>query len=186
MRRHHAANPALLAILAALLLGAAWTVRDALAGGTVYGLALMALAAWLGLFDIARRTVLAHGLSRYMAVCLLLGYAWLGMAGLAWWGTAWGCPGRDLALHALGLGFIISMVMGHAPVILPAVARVKLLFGPWFYAPLALLHASLLVRVFGGAALHGAGAALNAAALALFAAVVLGSVLAWRQRPARD
>jgi hypothetical protein len=72
------------------------------------------------------------------------------------------------------------MVMGHAPVILPAVARVKLLFGPWFYAPLALLHGSLVLRLFGGAALHGTGAALNAAALALFAAVVLGSALAWR------
>lgn len=186
MRRHPAAHPALLAILAVLLAGAVWSGFDALLGGTLYGLALMALAAWLGLFDIARRTMLAHGLSRYMAVCLLLGYAWLGLAGLAWWGTAWGCPGRDLALHALGLGFIISMVMGHAPVILPAVARVKLLFGPWFYAPLALLHGSLMLRLFGGAALHGTGAALNAAALALFAAVVLGSALAWRQGLGQD
>lgn len=182
-RRHPAANPVLLVVLAMLLLGAAWSGFDALAGGTLYGLALVALAVWLGLFDIARRTVLAHGLSRYMAVCLLLGYAWLGLAGQAWWGTAWGCPGRDLALHALGLGFIISMVMGHAPVILPAVAWVKLLFGPWFYAPLALLHGSLALRVFGGVAhpaWRSAGAALNVAAIALFAAVVLGSALAWR------
>lgn len=186
MRRHPAAHPALLATVAALLLGAAWSAWDAWGGGTLYGLALAALAAWLGLFDIARRTVRAHGLSRYMAVCLLLGYAWLGLAGFAWWGTAWGCPGRDLALHGLGLGFIISMVMGHAPVILPAVARVKLLFGPWFYAPLALLHGSLLLRLFGGAGQHGTGAALNAAALALFAAVVLGSALAWRLGPGRN
>ena len=41
-------------------------------GGWLYGLSLAALAAWLVCFDIARRTVRAHGLSRYMAVCLLL------------------------------------------------------------------------------------------------------------------
>jgi hypothetical protein len=29
---------------------------------------------------------------------------------------------RDAALHGLGLGFLFSMMLGHAPVILPAVA----------------------------------------------------------------
>ena len=88
-------------------------------------------------------------------------------------------------LAALGLGFIFSMVMGHAPVILPAVAGVKLLFGPWFYVPLLALHASLLLRVVGGAtdpALRTAGAELNAAALLLFVATVVSSALAWRRR----
>jgi hypothetical protein len=41
----------------------------------------------------------AAGLSRYMAVCLLLGYAWLAIAGLAWMATAAGLPLRDTALH---------------------------------------------------------------------------------------
>ena len=118
-----------------------------------------------------------------MAVCLLGGYVWLGIAGAAWAGMALGLPTRDIALHALGLGFIASMVMGHAPVILPAVARIKLQFGAWFYVPLALLHASLLLRLAGGYAnpgLRSAGAALNAIALLLFAATVIGSVLRWR------
>lgn len=183
MRRHAAAQPALVLLLALLLAGAALSAWQAAAGGVVFGAALAGLALWLGVFDIARRTALAHGLSRYMAVCLLGGYAWLAVAGLAWAGLALGAPLRDLALHALGLGFIVAMVMGHAPVILPAVARVKLLFGPWFYAPLALLHASLLVRFAGtlaGPAWTVAGAALNAAALALFAATVIGSAIAWR------
>jgi hypothetical protein len=183
MRRHRAAGPALHTILFALLAGAALSVPEPAAGGVVYGIALVALAGWLGTFDIARRTMLAHGLSRYMAVCLLGGYVWLGVAGFAWAGMALGLPTRDIALHALGLGFIVSMVMGHAPVILPAVARIKLQFGAWFYAPLALLHASLLLRLAGGYAnpgLRSAGAALNAIALLLFAATVIGSVIRWR------
>ncbi|MGY0195813.1 hypothetical protein ACWA7J_12155 [Leptothrix sp. BB-4] len=133
-RRHDLAQPVLLAIVAVLAMGAAAAAIEPAGplGGVLYGLGLIALALWLFTFDIARRTLFAHGLARYMAVSLLAGYAWLALAGLGWMGLALGCPGRDLALHALGLGFIVSMVMGHAPVILPAVARVKLQVGWWF------------------------------------------------------
>lgn len=183
-RRHAAAVPVLLGVVAALLAGAALAPFH-VGGGVLFGMALVALALWFGFFDIARRTLFAQGLPRYMAVCLLAGYAWLALGGLAWMGMALGCPGRDLALHALGLGFIFSMVMGHAPVILPAVLRVKLQFGPWFYLPLAALHGSLLVRLIGGLqqpGLRTAGAELNAAALLLFVATLLGSALLWRAR----
>ena len=156
-----------------MLGGAALSALAPVAGGVLYGAALALLALWLGAFDIARRTVRAHGLSRYMAVCLLGGNAWLAVAGVAW------------ALTALGLSFIVSMVMGHAPVILPAIAWVKLQFGAFFYVPLVALHASLVVRLAGGAfdvSLRAAGAALNAASLALFAATVLGAAAARRLR----
>jgi hypothetical protein len=183
MKRRPAAPWLLLVVLTILLAGAAASAFSAAIGGVLFGAALMALALWLVSFDIARRTVFADGLSRYMAVCLLGGYAWLAFAGLSWLGTALGCPGRDAALHALGLGFIFSMMMGHAPVILPAVARVKLEFSNFFYVPLAALHLSLLVRLGFGATdfpLRAAGASLNAAAIALFAATVIGSAIAWK------
>jgi hypothetical protein len=90
-----------------------------------------------------------------------------------------GLPTRDIALHALGLGFVMSMVMAHAPVILPAIARVKLQFSWPFYLPVAALHVSLAIRLGLGAA-H-AGALLNAATLALFAITVLGGALAARK-----
>jgi hypothetical protein len=121
-----------------------------------------------------------------MAICLLGGYAWLLLAGIAWMALAQGLPVRDVALHALGLGFVLSMVMGHAPVILPAVARVKLRFGWPFYLPLALLHLTLAVRLAGGLAGDGwrsAGALGNALALVAFAATVLGAIAAARRPP---
>lgn len=185
MRRRPGALLLLWAVLAALWAGAAWSVVAPRAGGVLFGAALCALAAWLLCFDIARRTVLARGLPRYMAVCLLAGYAWLGVGGLAWAATALGVPVRDAALHALGLGFIFSMMLGHAPVILPAVARVKLLFGGFFYLPLVVLQGSLAVRVFAGAgdvAWRAQGALANALAIALFAGTAVGAAWAWRRR----
>jgi hypothetical protein len=172
MRRRAAAQPLLVGVLCALLAGAAlWSL--------LFGLALVALALWFATFDIARQTVRARGLTRYMALCLLGGYAWLAVAGAAWVGFALGHPTRDAALHALGLGFIFCMVMGHAPVILPAVARIKVCFDAAFYAPLLLLHASLALRL-AAPQWRGPGAALNAAAIALFALVMVRAAWRWR------
>lgn len=183
MRRHVGAGPALLGILAAAACGALLSGSAAGWGGLLYGLSLAALAAWLAVFDIARRTVRAAGLSRYMALCLLTGYAWLFAAGLAWGATALGLPWRDAALHGLALGFVFSMVLGHAPVILPAVARVKVAFGWPFYLPLMLLHVSLALRLLGGyldPRLTAAGAVGNALAIAAFALTLGASAIAWR------
>ena len=183
MRRRPVAQLWLYAVLAAIVAAAAVSGVSLSLGGLLYGGGLLSLAIWLGAFDIARRTLFAPGLSRYMALCLLTGYVWLAVGGVAWAATAMGLPVRDMALHALGLGFIFSMIMGHAPVILPAVARVKLRFGWYFYVPLAALHLSLIVRLGFGLfdlQVRGAGALFNAAAIALFAVTVVGAALAWR------
>jgi len=183
MRRRPGAGAMLCACLALILAGSAAFAWSPVWGGGLYGLSLAGLAAWLVCFDIARRTVAADGLSRYMAVCLLLGYAWLAVSGLAWMATSAGLAARDLALHALGLGFLFSMMLGHAPVIVPALARVKLRFGGFFYVPLAVLHLSLAVRLFFGPfdfRLLSAGATGNAAAIVVFALTVAGSAVAWR------
>lgn len=185
MRRRRGAAPTLYAVLGTMLAGAAISALSTRWGGALYGVALAALAVWLIAFDIARRTIASHGLSRYMALCLLLGYGWLLVAGLAWVATALGHPARDIALHALGLGFVFSMMLGHAPVILPALTGVKVQFGPFFYLPLALLHVSLALRFTAGLA-DGhrlAPAALgNVGAVMLFALTMLGAALAWRAR----
>jgi len=182
-RRREGASRLLYLILSAMLLGAFLSALSGLWGGVLYGASLVLLAAWLLTFDIARRTVRAHGLSRYMAICLLLGYAWLLVAGAAWAATSCGLPFRDVALHGLGLGFVFSMMLGHAPVILPAIARVKVLFGWAYYVPLVLLHVSLVVRLAVGRLDFSAvttGAAGNALAIVVFAATVAGSAIAWR------
>jgi hypothetical protein len=183
MRRHPAAQPSFYSVVALMMAGAAGSAVWPVGGGLLFGAGLTLLAIWLAVFDIARRTVFAAGLPRYMAVCLLGGYAWLAVAGVAWAAMVLGFPMRDIALHALGLGFVISMVMGHAPVILPAVARVKMQFGRPFYGPLLALHLSLVLRLGASAFddhLRSVGAAMNALTLVWFAATALGGIVAWR------
>ena len=109
------------------------------AGLRLYAAALLALAAWLLRHDIARRNARQRGLTRYIAIALLCGYGWLAVAGALGLAGALlpGHPWRDAALHALGLGFVFSMVFGHAPIIIPALTRLKLPYSPAFYAPLA-------------------------------------------------
>lgn len=183
MRRRAGASLALAIIVAALVVGAALSAAWPGAGAVVYGAALVALAAWLLAFDIARRTVRAQGLGRYIAVCLLGGYLWLGVAGFAWISLAWSAAARDAALHALALGFVFAMIFAHAPVIVPALTGVRLAFGLAYYLPLLALHASLALRlaVAGSAP---AGAAANAAAIGLFALTLAGSALAGQRHAA--
>jgi hypothetical protein len=144
-------------------------------GPLLFASGLLALAVWLAKQDIARRTVRGRGLTRFIAVCLLSGYAWLALGSaliLAAQGLAPGTAPYDAALHGIALGFVFSMVIGHAPIIFPAVLRVSVPYHPTFYAPLALLHGSLALRIAGD--LTGRvewvriGGALNAVALAGF------------------
>jgi len=154
-------------------------------GARAFGVALLALAAWLAVNDLARRTVRDRGLTRYTAVCLLSGYVWLAVAGatIAVAGVEPGTSSYDAALHALFVGFVFAMVFGHAPIIFPAVLRVKVPYAPAFYLPLALLHAGVALRLAGDATgsidMLRSGGIANGATLAVFvvtmvAAVVLG------------
>lgn len=157
-------------------------------GPRVFAIGLLALAAWLLRNDIARRTVRQRGLTRFIAVCLLSGYAWLVVGGLALLATgelALGTRAYDAVMHALGMGFVFSMVFGHAPIIFPAVLRVAVPYHPVFYAPLVLLHAALMLRL-GGDALGDFeivrwGGLLGAVALAAFIVSTVSAVArGWR------
>ncbi len=161
-------------------------------GTTAFAAGLLALAVWLGKQDIARRTVRSDGLTRYIAVCLLSGYAWLAVGAAVILGAGAlspGSPSYDAALHALALGFVFSMVFGHAPIIVPAVLRVAVPYDPSFYVPLALLHASVAVRLAGDATGHfdwtRAGGLANALALLAFIASTATAVVRGRLRAAR-
>lgn len=160
-------------------------------GAAVFGVAVVALALWLMRFDIARHTVRTEGLSRYMATCLLAGYGWLAIGGIAWTAQALGVSAAgDIALHAIGLGFVVAMVMAHAPVILPAIAGIKVAYHPGLVAPLAVLQASLLLRLAGGLLgqreLLQAGAVFNVLALVSFAVAMTVGAGRWKRlHPAR-
>ncbi|HSQ04151.1 MAG TPA: hypothetical protein VLN59_08950 [Burkholderiales bacterium] len=169
-------------VIATLLGGIALSLMWRAAGTVLLGLALGGLALWLMRQDIARRTVKGRGLTRFIAVCLLSGYVWLAVGGIsmvASGGLGVGGAAYDAGVHAVLLGFVFSMVFGHAPIILPAVLRVAVPYRPYFYAPLGLLHGSLLIRLVGDFVLvpewRAWGGALNGLAVVAF---VLGTLVA--------
>ena len=120
-------------------------------GVRVLGAGLVALTAWLARYDVARRTVYQQGLTRFMAVSLLGGYVWLGVGGVIAVSTGMAMPGvvYDAMLHAVFVGFVLSMVFAHAPLIFPAVLGLPLSYRPAFYFHVGVLHLSLTVRVVG-------------------------------------
>jgi len=144
-------------------------------GVRVLGAGLVALTAWLARYDVARRTVRQHGLTRFMAVSLLGGYAWLGVGGAIAVFTGVAMPGvvYDALLHAVFVGFVLSMVFAHAPLIFPAILGLPLAYRPSFYLHVGVLHLSLILRVTGDLVeelgrWRSWGGLLNAAALLLF------------------
>lgn len=139
------------------------------------GIGLLALTYWLMRYDVARRTVRQRGLTRFIALTLLGGYGWLGIGGAIAAIAGAAMPGviYDALLHAVLLGFVVSMVFAHAPMIFPAVLGLPLAYRPGFYVHVALLHLSLTVRLIGDLVdelgrWRGWGGVLNAFALLLF------------------
>jgi hypothetical protein len=169
-----------LAVLGLFGVGVAMTPFGREVGLVVGGVAMLGMVAWLLRYDLARRTVRRSGLPRFSAVCLLSGYGWMAVSGLLWIAIGLGATGallHDAMVHSLFLGFVLSMVMGHAPIIVPAVLRRPLQFRAIAYGPLVLLHVSVALRIgadLAGShplreiALHG-----NVAALVLFVGVTV-------------
>jgi len=141
---------------------------------------------------VARRTVRQRGLTRFMAVCLLAGYVWLGAGGILALTFAPAMPGTlyDATLHAVFLGFVMSMVFAHAPVIFPAVLGVPLGYRRAFYVHAAVLHGSLVLRIAGDLVdslgrWRAWGGLFNAAALLLFLVNTGWSIASGRLAAAR-
>lgn len=145
-------------------------------GMRLAGAGMLGLALWLLRYDIARHTVKKSGLTRFMAVCLLSGYGWLGVSGLLglWVGGVSAGFQYDALLHAVFVGFVMSMIFAHAPITFPAVLGKAVPFHPLFYSHLVLLHLSLLLRVAGDLAVwlpaRQWGGLLNVIAILLFIA----------------
>jgi hypothetical protein len=182
-RHSHLAFAAALSLLLAGLVVASITFD---AGMRLTGSGLLMLAAWLLHYDIARRTVRQAGLTRFIAISLLSGYVWLGVSGLLAivYGGVLAGPRYDAILHTLFLGFVVAMIFGHAPVIFAAVLSLAVPFRRAFYAHLALLHMSLVLRIVGDLAPWWPGrywgGLLNVLTVLLFLGNTAGAV--WQGR----
>lgn len=174
-----------LLVLAAVvyLAGVSLTVFNLDAGVRVLGVGAILMAGWLLRYDVARRTIRQTSLPRYIAACLLMGYVWLGFGGLmaVWKGAIYAGPDYAMILHAFLLGFVFSMIFGHAPIILPALTGLRLNYTPLLYGHLLLLHTTLVYRMYGNLdsnfTARQQGGLLNVAAVLLFLGITLVIVI---------
>ncbi|MCC6179620.1 MAG: hypothetical protein IT305_30280 [Chloroflexi bacterium] len=153
-------------------------------GVQIGGVGLIGLAAWLVRYDVARRTVRRRGVAQFSAVCLLLGYGWLGLGGLFWLLGPSRFPGAfwyDAMVHSVFLGFVFSMIFGHAPTIIPAVTGIQIPFQRVFYLHVGVLHLSLALRILGDLTTmleaRAWGGLLNVVAILIFAALTVRAAL---------
>lgn len=157
-------------------------------GGIVCGVGLLAMVAWLARYDVATRTVRMRGQPRFMAAAMLAGYGWLAATGLFLVARTGASFNYDLVLHAVFIGFVLSMVFGHALIIFPGITGAALHYSRWLYLPLALLHLSIASRVAGDIlevpAIRAASGAMTAVALLGFAVTLF--VASWSRRKRRN
>lgn len=162
-------------------------------GYPLLGLCLAVMIVDTATFDVARRTIRSTGLPRFMAACLLAGYAWALLAALVWMiaGPTWSGYRYDLVVHSLTIGFAVSMIMAHAPIIVPALIRRPLAYHPALWAVWGLLQFGLVVRMVSGARSAEAawrfGGALDVVALLAFLITTVTLVTSsTRKRQAAD
>jgi hypothetical protein len=152
-------------------------------GAHLAGIGMIVLAIWLLRYDAARRNVNnPSSLTRYMATCVLVGYCWLGVAGLLnlYFGDLSASSFYDAMFYSIFLGFVFSMIFGQSPMVLQTVLGLPLKFMRLFYLHLGLLHASLLLRIgsdmFSWAPGVQWGGLFNELAILLFLGVMLSAI----------
>lgn len=152
---------------------------DRRVGWSIASVLLIGISGWLIKYDIARRTIKAAAWTRYSAICLLSGYAWLILAGLLglFIGLPTAGPLYDGILHMIFVGFVFSMIFAHASVIIPSLSGMLIPWHTYFYLPLILLHIFLISRLVGDLlwmpVIRKIGGYGNVAAIMLF----LGGIL---------
>ena len=182
---------AFIAIVCLLLIGTVTSTLGKVWNVHTLSVSLLALAVWLMRQDVARHALKQTGLPRFIGVCLVSGYIWLALGALTGLFSPHLMPGSsyDAFLHAILIGFVFSMIFGHAPIIFPAITKVKIPYHPMLYLPLIVLHASLVARVAGDLLQNqhsrSLGGALNAVALLLFVLSTISAVIRGKQQIAQ-
>lgn len=120
-------------------------------GELLTGISLILMAFWLLLYDMARKSIKKPGIHQFTAFTLICGFFWLAVSGVFYLINHTGVISYDALIHSFFLGFIISMIFAHAPIILPSV--LGLTFKPFhriLYVWVALFQLSLVMRITGG------------------------------------
>ena len=121
---------------------------------------------------------------RFTGVMVFISYLWLIVTGLLLVHPTLSGLHYDALLHAVFLGFVMTMVVAHVPTYLPFLLEIRFRFNPGFWGVAVLLNVGLVVRIVADLAgsetgrtlggLANIAALLSLVAVAVWAAVVKG------------
>jgi hypothetical protein len=161
----------LLVSLAGALAALVWPFQSN--GNLALAIPIAMTAFWLLKYDMAKHSIKMKGQHRYSGLLLITGYVWLLIMAVLLVTQAYIPFGYDAVLHSFFIGFVFSMIFSHAPIILPAVARLPIkIYRPFLFVLFILLQASLIIRimadVIGDAWCRKIGGLTNGIAILLF------------------
>lgn len=123
---------------------------------SVMGFITLLLVASIAFYDATLRVAQKQidGIHKFLRSALMLSYVWLFLAGLTMTASSQISSAifKDVLFHLIGLGFIFTMILGHAPLILSATLgelsskRIPLI-------PFILFQLGTLLRILGDFAL---------------------------------
>lgn len=177
------AVPTLLIAATATATAAVATLLTPNWGARALGFCCLLVALWLIRDDVGRRMIRTDGLRLYNAAALLAGNVWLAVAGVVWMvvGQPVHSGHYDAIIHGVFLGFGVSMILAHAPIIFPTVLGRPLPYRAAMWGPLVLLHVGMAVRLGGGltgtVSLYQLGGVLTVLSVLTFAVTVVYSAV---------
>jgi hypothetical protein len=123
---------------------------------TVMGVITLLLVGSIAYYDAALRITQKHskGLHKFLRTALTFSYLWLflGAVAMAASSKISAAIFKDVLFHLIGLGFIFTMILGHAPLILSsALGKLPPKKAPLI--PFLLFQAATLLRIQGDFAL---------------------------------
>lgn len=160
-------------------------------GSRSVGLGFLILTIYMARRDVARNLIRSTALPRYSAVLMLLAYFWLGVGAIAWIVLGNQTEGYryDIIIHTMFLGFTMSMIFAHAPIIFTSVLKQSQVYSPVLYFPVIIMQLGLICRVAIGDVLEHQsiwqlGGVLNVLALVAFMLIMVTLLGSGRRRHA--
>lgn len=140
------AKSILVGLLACYLLGVMMSFHGN--GSFISGVALTGVSVWLMKYDLIGISMHQTGLTRFVAIALLSGYISMLFTGILIVSLDNQPLAYDAVVHLFFVGFVLSMILAHGPIILPGVLGISAKpYHKLLYLWLGLLHASWLMRV---------------------------------------
>ncbi|GAB4185631.1 MAG: hypothetical protein OHK0057_09500 [Thermoflexibacter sp.] len=111
---------------------------------------LSLIALWLLQNDMPKHSIKKAGLHRFVGINLIIAYLWLFIFGIWQFLPLKIAFAYDAYLHLFFIGFVLSMVLAHAPVILPSVLKLGVKpFYSGLYVWVSAMQISLIIRIIG-------------------------------------